>query len=78
MCPQKKHEQLLMEQGELAKSRDDRRELTQEFMLRTEKLTQGLKEDQQTYKEQLENEKVQIFIWSRPPLDVIQIFNKVI
>ncbi|XP_070704000.1 interferon-induced 35 kDa protein [Pempheris klunzingeri] len=55
-----KYEQLLKEHQELATSRDDRRNLTEEFRQRTVKLTQSLMEDQQSYEEQTDNEKTQL------------------
>lgn len=62
VCPQKKHEQLVQEQKELAASRDDRQQLTQEFRRRSEKMSQALEEDQRLYEGKIEAEKVWILI----------------
>lgn len=62
VCPQKRHEQLVQEQKELAASRDDRRQLAQEFRLRSLKATQALEKDRRLYDEKIETDKVWIFI----------------
>lgn len=52
----------MQEQKELAASRDDRRQLTQEFRRRSEKMSQALEEDQRLYEGKIEAEKVWILI----------------
>lgn len=58
VCPQKKHEQLLQEQKELATCRDETRKLAQEFRLRAEKLSQTLQKDELSHKDKIGKEKV--------------------
>nr|QXO33271.1 interferon-induced 35 kDa protein [Siniperca chuatsi] len=56
----KKYEQLVQEHKELAACRDDLRDLTQQFKKRSDKLTQALKDDQRSYKDQLEEEMARL------------------
>ncbi|XP_070779222.1 interferon-induced 35 kDa protein isoform X2 [Enoplosus armatus] len=56
----KRYEQLVQEQKELAACRDDRRDLTQQFKERFAKGTAALKEDQRSYRDQLENETARL------------------
>ncbi|KAG8006476.1 Interferon-induced 35 kDa protein, partial [Nibea albiflora] len=56
VCPQKKHAQLLKEQDDLKTCRDETRKLTQEFRLRTEKLTQTMQKNELSNKDEIGNE----------------------
>ncbi|XP_068581911.1 interferon-induced 35 kDa protein [Cebidichthys violaceus] len=56
----KKHEQLIRDQQDLSASRDQQRDVRQQFKQRSDKLTRGLLEDQSTYRDQLENEKMKV------------------
>ncbi len=51
VCPQKKYEQLLQEQKDLAACRDDLRDLTVQFKQRTKKLTQSMKEEKSLHED---------------------------
>lgn len=59
--PQKKHEQLLQEQKELAVARDDSRSMTEQFKQRSAKLVATITRDQQFNKEQTDKEMVCCF-----------------
>ncbi|KAK5856086.1 hypothetical protein PBY51_007705 [Eleginops maclovinus] len=53
----KKHDQLILEQEELATCRNQQQDMNEQFKQRSIKLTQKMKEDQRSYKTQIENEK---------------------
>ncbi|XP_032394669.1 interferon-induced 35 kDa protein [Etheostoma spectabile] len=73
----KKHEQLIQEQQELAASRDDRRDMTEKCKKRSIKLTQDLKEDQRSYKEQIENEKAKLNLMEQEESELLKEIQKV-
>lgn len=59
--PQKKYEQLLEEQKDLAIARDDSRKMAEQCKQRSEKMAEIITRDQQSNKEQMEKEKVCCF-----------------
>lgn len=56
----KKYDLLVEEQKELIASRDDRRELAKQFKQRSDKLSQEIKDDQHSHKDQLDNEQMRL------------------
>ncbi|XP_059204151.1 interferon-induced protein 35 [Centropristis striata] len=60
----KMHEQLMEEQKELKSCRNDLQDMTNKCKQRSVRLTQGLKEDERSYKEQIgkENEKLNLMM----------------
>ncbi|XP_047428491.1 interferon-induced protein 35 [Mugil cephalus] len=56
----KTHEQVLEEQKELAVCIKDRQDLVKQFKERTEKLTQTLKDDESSFRDQMANEKAKV------------------
>lgn len=56
-CSQKKYEQLLQEQKELAASRDNQRKMADEYRQRTKMLKQNMEQEQSSNKEKLQIDK---------------------
>lgn len=61
LYPQKKYDQLMQEQKELADNRDDLRHTALQFKKRSNKLVQTMKQEQHSNQEQIQNEKVCLF-----------------
>lgn len=62
VCPQKEHEQLLLEQKDLVDKRDQNRKMAQEFRRRTETVIQNLEEEKRLHKDKIETEKVWMLV----------------
>lgn len=56
-CSQKKYEQLLQDQKELAASTDDQRKMADEYRRRTQTLKQKVEEEQSCHKEKLQSDE---------------------
>ncbi|GAA6229849.1 interferon-induced 35 kDa protein [Lates japonicus] len=71
------HDKLVEEQKDLVAARDDSKEMTQKFKERSDKLTQALKEDEHSYKEQIQNEKAKLKKLNDEELELLMEIQKV-
>nr|QLA10405.1 interferon induced protein 35 [Oplegnathus fasciatus] len=73
----KQLEQLVQEQKELAARRDHLHETKLKFRERSEKLIQALKDDQLSYKQQIEDEKAKLNAMKQDEIELMQEIQKV-
>lgn len=65
MFSQKLYEQILQDQKEHRKCKEEAQDMTLQFKERTEKLKQDVEEEERSYKSQIQTEKVSFHILSR-------------
>ncbi|XP_026222553.1 interferon-induced 35 kDa protein homolog [Anabas testudineus] len=73
----RKYEQLQQEQKELVTARDDSRTMTEQCRRRSDKLAEAMKQDEQSYKDQLEIQKMKLNKLKQEESDLMREIQKV-
>ncbi|KAF7665596.1 hypothetical protein LDENG_00135540 [Lucifuga dentata] len=73
----KQYDQLIQEQKDLTVSRDDKQDLVKQFRLRSDKVTQILKDEQRAYADQLESERAKLDLLKREEAELMTEIQRV-